>query len=434
VAGFAVTGQAVAKWLVENGALVRIFDSRPADEFIGALSALPRAVEASFQAGPSAALRGVDLVVTSPGVPAGSEILCEARRRQIPVWSEIELAYRVLEAPVIAVTGTNGKSTTVSLIGEMANRGGIRTFVGGNLGRPLIEATQACFEIAVAEVSSFQLEWVETFRPRVSVLLNVTADHLDRHGDLDSYGRTKLRIMENQRNADAAFYNRDDDWLRRNVVARFEGVASFGFARVPKGAFLEGNTIELVTSGGGERYSLERLRLPGAHNWANAMAAVLAARAVGVPPEAVQAALDSFTGLAHRLEFVRERAGVRYIDDSKATNVDAVVRALASCTGPVILLAGGRGKGGSFDQLKEPAKRHVKVAFLFGESAESIARAIAPVVPVKVVADLPSAVAEAARVAMRGDTVLLSPACASFDRYRDYKERGEEFKRVVAQL
>ncbi len=434
VVGLARTGLAVARYLVACSARVRVFDSRPAADFSKLTPALPPAVETSFQVGPAEALRGIDLVVTSPGVPGSSELLRQAVARGLPIWSEIELASGQLRVPLVAVTGTNGKSTTVCLLGKLLEEGGFEAFVGGNLGNPLIDAVDRNIDVAVAEVSSFQLEWIEDFRPKVAVVLNVGEDHLDRHGNLQEYAATKLRIFQNQQAGDLAVINRDDDLLRRHRPRAGVELLSFGLEPVDRGAFVEGDQLVVHWQEGKEAYSLSGFRLPGRHNLANAMAAVLAARALGVSQPAVQAGLSSFQGLPHRMEFVRDLAGVTYINDSKGTNVDSVLQALASCTGPVILLSGGTDKGARFQRLVELVRRRVKLLVLFGAASEKLASALAGSAPLRIVTDLSAAVSVAATSAVPGDIVLLSPGCASFDQFRDYADRGEQFRKLVAEL
>ena len=352
-------------------------------------------------------LDGIDVLVKSPGVPADAALVVEARRRGIPVWSEIELASRLLSNPVLGVTGTNGKTTTTELLGEML---GART--AGNVGTALSELVGEvpADDWIVCELSSFQLEDVDAFRPRVAVLLNVEPDHLDRHGSFDAYREAKLRIFQNQRDDDVA------------VVPR-------GFGRVP-GA---GRRIEFA---GDDDLPAEPL-IPGPHNRENAAAATAAARAAGVADEAIAAALRTFPGVPHRLELVAERDGVRYVNDSKATNTAAARRALHSFDAPLHLILGGSLKGERFDEFaQEIAAADVVAAYLIGEAAEPpLAAALGYVnVPFLISTTLERAVAEAAGAARAGEVVLLSPACASYDQFRDFEQRGEDFRRLVQNL
>jgi UDP-N-acetylmuramoylalanine--D-glutamate ligase len=305
--------------------------------------------------------------------------------------------------------------------------------VGGNLGTPLVEAIGGDHDAAVVEVSSFQLEWVDRFRPVVGVFLNLSEDHLDRYPDIDAYGLTKLRLFARQIKGDVAVLNGGDHWLRRHAGGLVARQLWFGAG---EGAVIRGDgaAIRLRLLGSEEVYPLAGARIVGAHNRENMMAAIAAARAFGVPAAAVQRGLERFPGLEHRLEPVCERAGVRYVNDSKGTNVGAVVKSLESFAGGVILLAGGIDKGGDYGVLVEPVRRAVKRAILFGAAREMLARTLAGATQVEIVNSLGAAVALAAAVAVPGDTVLLSPACASFDMFRDYADRGRQFKALVGAL
>ena len=364
------------------------------------------------------------------------QLINAAERRGIPVWSEIELAFRLLACPLVAITGTNGKSTTTSLVGLALERAGRRTFIGGNLGTPLISALDQAPEIAVAEVSSFQLEWVERLRPRVGCLLNLTPDHLDRHASFAEYGEAKARLFAAQEAEDFAVVNRDDAEAWRVVAGVRARIVSFGAGAVACGAFAgEGFVALRLPAATEERYGLGRTRLAGRHNVENILAAVTVARLAGAPPAAVQAAIDEIEPLPHRLARVAERGGVAWYDDSKATNVGAAAKSLDSFAGPVVLLAGGVDKGGAYDALAASAAGKVRRALVFGEAADAIGAALAAVaVPVERVRTLEQAVARAAAVADAGDTVLLAPACASFDMFADYAARGRAFRAAVEAL
>ena len=348
-------------------------------------------------------LDGVDLLVKSPGVPGEAALVAEARLRRIPVWSELELGSRLLENPLVAVTGTNGKTTTSELIGAM-----LGAPVAGNVGVALSELDGAVEpgSWVVVEASSFQLEDVDTFRPAVAVLLNLEPDHLDRHHSFEAYSAAKLRIFENQALGDVA------------VVPR-------GFRAIPG----EARRAEFE---GDDPLPAEPL-IPGAHNRENAAAATVAALAAGATQEEVARALRDFPGVPHRLESVVERNGVLFVNDSKATNVAAALRAIAAYDRPLFLIAGGRGKGESFEPLAAAARGRVDHAFLIGEAAPDLAEALAEL-PHETSRDLGTAVAAAAAAARPGDVVLLSPACASYDQFRDFEERGDEFRRLVQAL
>lgn len=433
VIGLARTGVATARFLAERGARVRAVDRRTAAELGDDVAALAAVADVRLGPDDPAALDGIALVVPSPGVPPDGVLLSGAVARGIPIASEIEIAARHLDVPLLAVTGTNGKSTTTTLLGEMLRAAGHRTFVGGNLGTPLVTAVGAGDEVAVVEVSSFQLEWVDRFRPRVGVFLNLTDDHLDRYADLDAYGRAKLRLFARQDANDTAVLNGGDPWLRRHADAFAARTLWFGAG---EGVAIRADeaAIRLRLGGQEEVYPLARVGLVGAHNRENMMAAIAAARAFGVPAARVQEALESFRGLAHRLELVRERGGVRWVDDSKGTNAGAVIKSLESFPGNVILLAGGIEKGGDYGVLREPVRRRVKRAILFGASRDMLARTLADATTVEVVDTLAAAVAHAEAHAATGDVVLLSPGCASFDQFRDYADRGRQFRALVEAL
>jgi UDP-N-acetylmuramoylalanine--D-glutamate ligase len=435
VIGFQRTGRALARVLAARGTAVRVADARDA----AALDVDPAAwpgVEFRLGAAPAPALlEGVDLVLPSPGVPREQPALAAAVARGIAIASEIELAVRLGSATLVAITGTNGKSTTTSLVGRALELAGRRTFTGGNLGRPLIEAVETDAEVWVAEVSSFQLEWVGRFHPAVGCLLNVTPDHLDRHASFAEYRDAKARLFAAQTAGDVAVVNRDDPAaaeIGRTLAAR---VWTFGSDPVPEGAFVEGDAVRLRLAGADERIALRRTRLTGRHNTENIMAAGLVARLAGAPLAAVQEAVDTLEPLPHRLALVTERAGVRWYDDSKATNVGAAVKSLASFAGPVVLLAGGVDKGGDYAPLAHAARDKVRLVLVFGQARERIAAALRPAgVTVRVVDDLPQAVRCAAGAAEPGDTVLLAPACSSFDMFADYAARGRAFERAVEEL
>ena len=353
-----------------------------------------------------ALLDGVEVLVKSPGVPGEAPLVAAARERGIPVWSEIELASRLLPNPVIGVTGTNGKTTTTELLGAML---GART--AGNVGTALSELVGdvGADEWIVCELSSFQLEDVEQFRPRIAVLLNLEPDHLDRHGSFEAYRDAKLRIFENQGPDDVA------------VVPR-------GFGSIPGAA----RRVEFAAD---DELPAEPL-IPGAHNRENAAAATAAARAAGLDDGAIAAALRTFPGVEHRLELVAELDGVRYVNDSKATNTAAARRALTAYDAPLHLILGGRAKGESWEELARAiAAADVVTAYLIGEAAEPLSVDLGHEnVPFLISATLERAVAEARSAAKPGDVVLLSPACASYDQFRDYEHRGEEFRRLVQNL
>src|SRR5512135_517477 len=433
--GLARTGRECARFLAQRGAQVAISDLRTEADLGAEIEALA-GLDIGYRLGGEnpAWLDAIDYVVPSPGVPSANLLLQQARARNIPVLSEIELAYRFFAAPLAAITGTNGKSTTTTLIGEMIRAGGRKVFLGGNLGVPFVGALGQDWDWGVVEISSFQLEWIAEFRPRIAVLLNLTEDHLDRYASFADYCAAKKRIFEAQTGDDVAILNRDDPlvWaLRDRVRAQ---VVSFGFSEVPAGVFAAGGEIVWRDGQMEERFSLQRVKIHGVHNLENMMAAVAAAKCAGISAGSIQKTLESFPGLEHRLEFIREKDGVRYYNDSKGTNVGAVVKSLASFSGPVILLAGGVDKGGDYAPLEDGIKQKVRRLVLFGAAKEIIARALGGLTKTVMVEDLRAALNDAAAHARPGDVVLLSPACSSFDQFRNYAERGKIFKTLVQEL
>jgi UDP-N-acetylmuramoylalanine--D-glutamate ligase len=408
VLGLARSGEAAALALARRGIAVRGVDRR-ADVDAGRLRAA--GVEVVAGAEDPALLDGVDLLVKSPGVPNEAPLVARARERGLPVWSEIELGARVLPNAILGVTGTNGKTTTAELLGAVFRAAGRPVAVAGNVGRPLtaLDGAIAADACIVCELSSFQLEHAETLRPRIAVLLNLEPDHLDRHGTFEAYRDAKLRIFEKQQSGDVA------------VVPR-------GFGAVPGG----GRRLEFS---GADPLPAEPL-LRGPHNRENAAAATAAARSAGVGDEAIAEALATFRGVPHRLELVTEVGGVAYVNDSKATNVAAARPALVAYAGErVHLILGGSRKGESFDALAAAIGANVRCAYLIGEAAEELAAVLAPAgVPHERSDDLETAVAAASRAARPGEVVLLSPACASYDQFRDFEERGERFRALVEAL
>jgi UDP-N-acetylmuramoylalanine--D-glutamate ligase len=432
VLGAGRAGRAAARLLAERGARVLVVDRSPAAQ---ADPDWPASVE--LRAGADeVVLDDVTLVVPSPGVARDHPVLREAVKRALPVWSEIELASRFLSCPILAITGTNGKSTTTTLLGAMLQADGRRVFVGGNLGVPL--ATAAIdpnpLDAGVVEVSSFQLEWVETFRPRVAVVLNLTPDHQDRYPDPADYGAAKARLLAFQDSFDVAVLNRDDPWvwgLRRRTRAT---VISFGRDAVEFGSYLDGDQVVVWAAGQPQRYDLGESPLRGEHNRENLQAAITAASAWGVSAKAIRQGLRRTRGLPHRIELVREHAGVRYYDDSKATNVGAVEKSLRSFPSGIVLLLGGQDKGGDFSVLRELLRERVARVVCFGADGPKIAAQIEGATPVKVVAHLADAVALAASRAEKGQVVLLAPGCGSFDEFTDYTDRGRRFRAEVERL
>jgi len=432
VVGLGSSGVAAARLCLRLGARVVANDGKPLD----ALSADARALEALGAAivagGHSAAgIDRADVVVVSPGVPPLAETRA-AEENGIPVWSEVELAVRSMTypAPLVAVGGTNGKSTTTSLVGALLRGKGLRTFVGGNLGEPLAEHVEDRFDVVVLEVSSFQLEHVDLFHPRVSALLNVTDDHLDRYASFDDYAQAKGNAFVRQTRDDTAVISAGDPTCARQAARGRGSVVTFG-----PGGVLDVTREAVVDRGTGDVYPRAEMALAGGHNALNVAAAIACARPFGVPPETARRVLAQFHGLPHRTELVGDVRGVRFYDDSKGTNVGAAVTALDGLLEPrAVLIAGGRDKGGSYAPLADALARKGRAAVLLGEAADAIARTIGDRVPVHRARSMEDAVRLGASLARPGDAVILSPACSSFDMFRDYKHRGDEFARAVRTL
>lgn len=432
VVGMGKSGVAAASLLAREGAEVLIVDDQQ-KEVPAALQALGQ-VRARLGPWREDDLLSAERVVLSPGVPLKKLPLKKLESLRIPVIGEMELASAFLAAPLIAITGTNGKSTTTTLVGEILKGWGWKVFVGGNLGTPLSEAVGSPWDFIVVEVSSFQLETIASFHPRIAALLNLTPDHLDRYSDLLSYQKAKWRIFENQSEGDHAIVNGDDPLA---IPPFLKGApVLFSRSRIPqRGVYLHEG--EIVSNLWGETEPIIRfdaLKLKGAHNTENVLAAVAMTLLCGCSIECIRQTLTQFKGLPHRMELVGEVRGVKYVNDSKGTNVGAVMKSLEGLTVPVILIAGGKDKEGDFTPLRELVQKKVKRLILLGEAREKMARAFPAHPAVERVDSMAQAVARAAASAEPGDIVLLSPACASFDQFRDYQHRGEVFKQAVAGL
>jgi UDP-N-acetylmuramoylalanine--D-glutamate ligase len=438
VVGLARSGVAAARLLRRAGARVVATDVKP----IAALSAEARGLEAEgvrLVAADADPLGDAELVVASPGVPLHGEQLAPARRRGIPVISELELGWRACEADVVAITGTNGKTTTTALTAALLAAAGWPVVVAGNIGTPLAaEAARVSADTRlVLEASSFQLEAIETFRPRVAAVLNVTPDHLDRHGTLAAYAAAKARIFENQGPGDLAVLNADDPGARALAPGVRGEIVWFSRRRdLARGVFVRDGWIVARRGGEAEPVApLGEIALRGDHNVENALAATACARWLGVAPAVVRAGIAAFRAVAHRIEFVRELAGVAYYNDSKGTNVESTIKALESFREPVVLIAGGKGKGQDFAPLARAARGRVTLAVLIGEDAPQLARALeAEGLAVARGASLAAALETARAAAPSGGVVLLSPACASFDMFDNYEHRGDVFKQLVRAL
>jgi UDP-N-acetylmuramoylalanine--D-glutamate ligase len=438
VVGLARTGVATSIFCAARGARVTASDSRGESEIGEAVAKLK-------QAGVTLELGGhreetfleQDLIVPSPGVPPDQARLEAARAKGITIWSEIELAYRFVRGRLIGITGSNGKTTTTSLAEHILKTAGMPTILAGNIGAPLIGCVDQMRDdtSTVAELSSFQLELIDTFRPNIGVFLNLTPDHLDRHHTMEAYGRAKARLFENQTGEDAAALNADD---AATTVYAPSLPRLYWFSRkqrVAEGAYVRGEEIVFRQDGREEiLLKLEDIPLAGAHNVENVLAAAAAARLAGAPPAAIAKGVRSFVGVEHRLEFVAEIRGVRYYNDSKATNVDATQKALDAFPGRILIILGGQDKGSDYTALQKPLREKAILALLIGAAADKIENQISGSVALERAETLERAVETASHAARRGDVVLLAPACASFDQFQNYEHRGRVFKDLVGQL
>ena len=438
VVGLGKSGLSASRWLSQAGALVTVTDIREEDAFdrkvITEISG--RGIGLEMGGHNATTFLESDMIVLSPGVPQDIKPLMEAREKGIPLIGEMGLAARLIDIPIVAVTGTNGKSTVTDLIGSMIKNAGLAAFVGGNIGTPLMDyvAEGRRADYAVLEVSSFQLDTMDDFCPDVAIILNISPDHLDRYPDYRAYVDSKLKIFKNQRDkGHYAIVNDDDEELTRFLPEGGVSLLRYGVRkRENRQAFIEGKKIRASISGKKSiDFSIKKIRLQGRHNLENLMAAVLAGLALGLAPKVIRKTLESFKGLPHRLELVRQIKGVDFIDDSKATNVDAASRSILSFEGPVILIAGGRHKGGDYSPLLRAGKGKVKKAILLGESKSLMARALEGSIACSLAEDMSDAVSQAFTSAGAGDVVLLAPACSSFDMFEDYTHRGMVFRSAV---
>ncbi len=440
ILGAGKSGLAVARLLKTRRAKVFLSEKGKKNKFEDAARELDEiGVEYEFGDNTHRVL-DADYVVLSPGVPIDAPIVKVAREKQIKILSEIEIAFDQCEAPIVAITGTNGKTTTTTLVGEIFKRAGWNTFVAGNIGTAFSEIVdQAKGEkvVIVLEVSSFQLDAIDTFRPKVSALLNITPDHLDRYKNYEAYIQSKYRIVENQKGYDVFVYNHDDDHARN--CADTVNIRTLGFSlkeELKQGAYLAGDDV-ILRIGREKEILINRneIGIPGPHNLMNAMAAALMTRTMGVEFDAIRETLRTFKGVEHRIEFVRELNGVRYFNDSKATNVDSVYYALGSFKEPIVLIAGGKDKGNDYSKIADLVKEHVKAIVTVGKGAEKIEKFFKEVKPIYSAGmSMEEAVKLARDAAAPGDIVLLSPACASFDMFDNYEQRGRVFKELVNQL
>jgi UDP-N-acetylmuramoylalanine--D-glutamate ligase len=440
VVGLGKSGVASALFLKAHGARVTVSDTKSGDELRNEIPALlDQGITVETGGHGERTFRGQDLIVVSPGVPVDAPPLTQARSLGESVIGEIELAAQFLLGPIIAITGSNGKTTTTTLAGEIMTAGGFPTLVGGNIGTPAISlAEQAKQETAIVlEVSSFQLETIQTFRPKVAVVLNVTPDHLDRHRTFEIYVDAKARIFENQQASDFAVLNADDATCV-TMAARTRAQV-FWFSRqkeVKQGAWVEAGNI-LFRDGSSQREILQVSEIPlkGAHNLENVLAAACAGALMGCAPGKIRQAVRNFKAVEHRLEFVATVSGVDYYNDSKATNVDATIKALESFPANIHLILGGKDKGSDYSVLNDLLRQRVKRVYTIGAAAAKIeSQIVFPKSEMIHAETLENAVRKAHATAQPGDVVLLAPACASFDQFKNYEHRGQVFKEIVRGL
>lgn len=438
VVGLARTGIATALFCAERGAHVTLSEERSESQIADAAAKL-RAAGVALELGGHQGSTFVrqDLIVPSPGVPPTMPALAAARAIGISVWSEIELAWRFLRGRLICITGSNGKTTTTSLVGHILETAGQPVQVAGNIGTPLISRVDFSTDsgFTVVEASSFQLESIAAFQPDVAVLLNLTPDHLDRHASFAEYGRAKARIFENQTGDNSAILNADDPAALQYAPAEPQIYWFSRGKRVVQGCYLRGDQI-VFQRDGFETVLLNRrdIGLRGEHNLENVLAAATASTLAGAGPSAIAEGVRSFAGVEHRLEFVASVAGVDYFNDSKATNVDAALKALDAFPRNLLVILGGKDKGGDYSLLREPLQQRARSILLIGAAAEKIESQLGGVVPMERAGTLERAVERAASTARPGDTVLLAPACASFDQFESYEHRGRVFKQLVRAL
>lgn len=440
VLGLARSGIAAANLLFEDGAIVRISDIEPMEKLKQYIKELiSQDIEISVSANQIKDIENAELIIVSPGIPSDIPAIQIARKRNIPVISEIELAYQYSSAAIIAITGSNGKTTTTSLVGEImkSNCSG-PVVVAGNIGYPLTKAVKNMSEngLIIAEISSFQLENIISFKPKIAAILNITPNHLDRYQNMNSYANAKSRIFEFQDNTDYAVINLDDN----ETIKRISNIKSkkIYFSRkseIELGAMIKKDWI--ITRWGNREIpvcKINELKIPGVHNLENALAAVAITLSCGIEAEKIKQPLIEFRGVEHRLELVREIAGVKYYNDSKATSVNSVISALSTLPAEIILIAGGKDKGMDYNLLKELISKKVKNLILIGESRMKIKSALNGSCPISESDSMADAVRLAVEFSRAGDSVLLSPGCASYDMFRDFEERGKVFKKIVSDL
>lgn len=437
VLGMARSGLAAALLAQRIGGHVFVSDSAPAEQLVESCRRLKKAGIRFETGGHTEQLLKSDYFVVSPGIPPGITILDKARQKGIPLFSEIEFASWACRGRIVAVTGSNGKTTTTTLLGEIFKAAGFDAAVCGNVGLPFSEVADSIPEtgLAVVEVSTFQLELIDDFCPHVALILNLSADHLDRHGSFENYKKLKYRISENQSSSDFLILNKDDPTLAAdNIESNATRICFSTDKRSDTEVFVDqGQLIRTVQKARQSIIKTNEILLPGPHNLQNAAAAVCAVTVFGVPAETIRQVLQSFAGVEHRMERIDSVAGVSFVNDSKATNVDAVCYALRSVKGQLYLIAGGRDKGGDFERIIEYGK-NIRGIFVIGEAGDKIFDALGKTFPVRTAESMEQAVSMAFDKASPGETVLLSPGCASFDMFDNFEHRGNVFKAAVAGL
>jgi UDP-N-acetylmuramoylalanine--D-glutamate ligase len=438
VVGLGKSGLSAAMFLRARGARVTVSDTRSA---VALANDIPALLDAGImvESGGHGLLtfRRQDLIVVSPGVPMETPEVKQAKAFGLPVIGELELATRFLQGQVVAITGSNGKTTTTTLLGKIFSDAGLSTLVGGNIGLPVIDlvAKSTPETTSVLEVSSFQLETVEQFHPHIAVVLNITPDHLDRHGSFENYAAAKTRITERQGADDFLVLNAEDKATQMVALKAKAQIYWFSGRRpIKQGAFVYGESIVFVAREGAKSepvMPVSEIRLKGSHNVENVLAAVCAARLVGISAETIRSAVADFKAVEHRLELVKSVNGVEFYNDSKATNVDAAMKAVASFGGGIHLILGGKDKDSDYSLMAELLKERVKAVYTIGTAAEKIERQLHGVVKMVQAETMQVAVSEAAKAAVSGDIVLLSPACSSFDQFENYEHRGQVFRQFV---
>jgi UDP-N-acetylmuramoylalanine--D-glutamate ligase len=445
VVGLGKTGVALSRFLTGQGARVTVTDQAQEKDLVDAIDEIrPMGVNMQLGGHHEKAFETCDLVVISPGVPMTLPHLKYAQDRGVPVIGEIELASRFISEPMIAVTGTNGKTTTTTMIGHMLKHSGLSVFVGGNIGTPLISYLESPekADVILIEISSFQLDTIKTFRPSIGAFLNVSRDHMDRYESFDHYLKSKLRIFENQTSEDAAIINASDPHLYSACNDICSKKWFFGSVETPFDA--TGNYLQMDVNtkkatffgvdGRRSLFDLTQMHLKGRHNLENASAAIMTSIAAGASHKIIQKVLNEFKGLPHRMETIRTLNGIQFVNDSKATNVDATIKAIESFTKPLILIMGGRDKEDDFSTLKNALENRVKLILLMGEAKHNILKQLQGASSIKLVDSMDKAVFTAFNRAKPGDVVLLAPACASFDMFDSYAHRGDVFRKAVLRL